>query len=116
MGCKSPVKYKSNKLEELKDQLEQEYDDGCSESDVEKLKETIEKSSGLDEKLITIFHFIFFGRFEVIEKYNESFLSLLNNEPENIKEIIEEKIFSPEFKYGNHRKYCKNLMNIMRVP
>ena len=107
MECKSPVKYKSNKLKELKYQLEQEYDDGSSESAVEKLKETIEKLSGLDEKLITIFHFIFFGRFEVVEKYNEPFLSLLNNEPENIKGIIEEKIFSPEFKYGNHRKYCK---------
>jgi len=107
MECKSPIEHKSNRLEELIGQLEKEYDDGCSESDFKKLKETIEKLGGLDEKLITIFHFIFFGKFEVIEKYNESFLSLLNNEPENIKEIIEEEIFSPEFKYGNHRKYCK---------
>ena len=106
MGCKSPVERKSNRWEELISQLEEEYEEGCYKSDFEKLKEIVEKLDGLDEKLITIFHFTFFGKFEVIEKYNEYFLSLLNNKPESIKEIIKE-IFLSGFTYGNHRKFCK---------
>ncbi len=107
MECKAPVKPKSNKLKELIEQLKDVYNEECSSSDVEKLRKFIdtEKLDGLDEKLITIFHFTFFGSFEVIDEYNKHFLSLLNNKPESIKGIIDE-IFS-KYTYGNHRKFCK---------
>jgi len=107
VGCREPVGKKGDKLKELIEQLEDSYNDGCtgSGSDVEKLNKLIEKLDSLDEKLITVFHHIFFGRFEITKRYHDDFVSILNEDPEKINDVINE--IHSDYKYGNHRKYCK---------
>ncbi len=100
--------YHDYKLEELSRVLLELYEDGCSEDDgFNNLKRFIESKNidQLNEKLMTIFHYIFFGDFEVAEKYNTHFLSLLNKKSDTIQKVIDE-IFL-KYNYGNHRKYCK---------
>lgn len=106
MNCESSVEEKNDKLEKLINQLKRSYEGGCtgSGSEIEKLEKLIEKLDSKDEKLIILFHHIFFGKLEILQKYKEYFLSTLKNEPEDIKNIIKE-IYSNR-KYGNHRKFC----------
>ena len=100
MECKSPVGQKSNKLDELIDQLIEVQDDGCAKSDIEKLNEMLEKLDNLDDKLVLIFHVVFFGDIDIVNEYKDK-VSFLEEIRENIiKEIFE------KHKYGNHRKFC----------
>lgn len=111
MECKNPVEDKSDKLDELIDQLKKSYQDGCtgSGSEIERLGRLFKKFDKLEEKLITLFHHIFFGKLEITEKYYEKFLSTLENDPEDVKDIIKE--IHSNYKYGNHRKYCEKSFN-----
>jgi hypothetical protein len=100
MQCKSPVGQKSDKLDELIDQLKEVYDGGCTKSDIKKLNEMLEKLDNLDDKLVLIFHGVFFGNVDIINEYKDK-VSFLEEIKENvIKEIFENN------NYGNHRKYC----------
>ena len=102
MECKSQVGQKSNKLDELIDQLKKVYDGGCAKSDIEKLNEMFEKLDNLDDKLVLIFHEVFFGGVDIIIEYKDK-VSFLEETRENvIKEIFE----NHNHNYGNHRKFC----------
>ena len=100
MECKSPAGQKSNKLDELIAQLKEVYDDGCAKSDIEKLNEMLEKLDNLDDKLVLIFHEVFFGDVNIVNEYKDK-VSFL----EEIKENVIKEIFE-DHKYGNHRKFC----------
>lgn len=100
MQCKSPVEQKSNKLDELICQVKELYDDGYAKSDIEKLNEMLKKLDNLDDKLMLIFHKVFFGDIYIIDEYKDD-VSFLGEIRENvIKEIFK------NHNYGNHRKFC----------
>lgn len=100
MKCKSSVGQKSNKLDELIFQLKELYDDGCAKSNIEKLNEMLDILDDLEDKLVLIFHEVFFGDIDIINEYKDK-VSFLEEIRENvIKEIFE------NHNYGNHRKFC----------
>jgi hypothetical protein len=103
MECKNPmVGEKLNKLDELINQLKKVHDDGCAKSDIEKLNEMLEKLDNIDDKLVLIFHEVFFGDVDIVNGYKDK-ISFLEEIRENvIKEIFE----NHKYKYGNHRKFC----------